>query len=339
MRNVQRLAHCARAAGIAVDPLLALAGLDEDRLANGDATVPLHTLEGLLAALAPEFQDAPAGLYLARQIQPASLGALGFLLQACTSFADMLDVMQRYNGMLSNIGHASVQHLPGRVALCWECQAGSALLRRHTSDYITGTIRVVTRLLAPATEPLPLAVHLTHSRPTDPERVREYFDFFRCPVHFDKPVSAVIFPARLLSVRLPGGDRVLKEMLEQHSRNLLQQRTQPASPVDDVRRLLVALLPEGLPSREAVAQQLGTSVRSLHRQLHEAGTGFRDLLDQVRLEQARQHLQTTSLPSADIAERLGFRSRQAFLRWFRQHTGHTPGDFRRQLSGDPHASP
>lgn len=327
MRHVKHLAQRARAAGIAIDQLLALAGLDDERVADGNVNVPLQTLERLLAALA-----TPAGLSLANQIQPATLGALGFILQACTTFADMLEVVQRYNGMLSNIGHSSVQHLPGLVRLQWECLAGSALLRRHASDYVSGTFVVVARLLAPHTELLPVAVHLAHPRPDDPAQVREYFQFFRCPVHFDKPVSAVIFPASLLSVRLPSGDAVLKDLLEQHVSLQLQQRNQRMSLADDVRRLLSSLILEGHPTKEAVAHHLGSSPRSLHRRLQDSGTNYRALLDTVRLDLAQQQLRTTTASSAVIAERLGFRSRQAFMRWFRQQTRLTPGEFRRTSS-------
>lgn len=312
-----------------MDERLALAGLDDEHLADSDAKVPLRTIELLLATLQQDFADSLPGLHLAHHIQPAALGALGFILQACPTFADLIDVVQRYNGMLSNIGHASVQYQPGLATLRWECRAGSALLRRHASDYVIGTFVVVTRLLAPASDWSPVAVHFAHPRPADPDGVREYFDFFRCPVFFEQPVAAITFPASLLHQRLPHGDAILKDILERHGQQLLQQRAYLPSLADDVRRLLSALILQGMASKEAVAQQLGTSSRSLHRRLQEEGTGYQDILDSVRLEQARTLLLGTGTPSADIAAHLGFRSRQAFIRWFSQHTHQTPGAFRR----------
>ncbi|HVK99602.1 MAG TPA: AraC family transcriptional regulator [Dongiaceae bacterium] len=332
MRHLQHMVQSGRAAGLEMDQLLALAGLDDDRLADADARVPLTTLERLLAALQRDHADRLPGIHLANAIQPATLGALGFILQACSTFADMLDVVQRYNGMLSNIGHASVQPLPGLVQVSWECRAGSPQLQRHASEYVMGTIMVVARLLAPGNDIMPAAVHFPHARPQRAERVRDYFDFFRCPVHFDKPVAAVLFPASLLTLRLPHGDAALKELLERHAQNLLQQRTQPSALVDDVRRLLTALILDGAPTKVAVAQQLGMSTRSLHRHLQDNGTCYQDVLHQVRLEQARGLLEK-DLSSGAIASRLGFHSRQAFLRWFRQHTDLTPSAFRQQMQG------
>src|SRR5690606_29697622 len=120
-----------------------------------------------------------------------------------------------------------------------------------------------------------------------------------------------------------------------HTQYLLSQRGQTFSLVDDVHRLIEALMLDGIPTKDMVAQQLGTSSRSLHRRLLEAGTGYREILDSVRLEQAHERLRNSLDPVAQIADRLGFGSRQAFMRWFRQHTGLTPGEFRRQsMSGN-----
>ncbi len=332
MRHVQHLALCAREAGLAIDPLLTLVELDEKCLSDGDATVPLQTLELLLAEFSQEYQNAPVGLHMANQIQPTTLGSLGFILQACSTFADMLDVIQRYNGMLSNIGFSSVQHLPGLTQLSWECLAGSSLLKRHLSEYVIGTFVVLARLLAPNTGLAPVSVHMAHSSPSELSLEEEYSQFFRCPVHFDKQESAVIFSSDLMSKRLPSGDVVLKELLEQHASDILKQRSYPGSVVEDVRQLLSALILEGTPTREAVAQHLGISTRSLNRRLQENGTSYRHLLDSLRLDIARQLLRTTSASNAMIAERLGFRSRQSFLRWFSQHTQLTPVEFRRKAT-------
>jgi AraC-like DNA-binding protein len=328
MRHLQRMAASGAAAGLGVEGLLAQAGLGPEQLSHVDGMVPLAAVEIMLAALQRHYGDPLLGLHGANEIQPNTLGALGHILQACSTFGDILDVVVRYNGMLSNIGHVSVSHAPGLVQLHWACLAGSPLFRRHASEYVIGTVAVLTRLLAPGAASLPTAVHFSHARPDNAERVREYFDFFRCPVLFDQPSASITFPATLLQVRLPYGDAVLKDLLEQHARNLLIQRGQAASIEDDVRRLVKALVLQGASSKEAVAEQLGISARSLHRRLQEVGTSYRDIVDATRLSQACEQLSSSDAPVGDIADRLGFSSRQAFMRWFRQQLGITPSQYR-----------
>jgi AraC-like DNA-binding protein len=329
MRHLQRATVFAKGAGIGVDELLAQAGLDHQQLADAEGVVSLRAIESMLGALQRRYSDPLFGLRLANEIQPSTLGAIGHILQACPTFADLIDVVVRFNGLLSNIGKTSVTHSPGQVEVHWDCLAGSALFRRHASEYVVGTFVVLSRLLAPG-HAFPTAVHFQHARPDHSERIREYFAFFQCPVHFGQASNAILAPAELLQVRLPYGDAVLMRLLEQHARNLLQHRAEAPSFVDDVRRLLKALILTGTASKDTVAQQLGTSQRSLHRRLQTLGTTYRELLDTVRADLAREQLSGVT-PITEIGERLGFSSRQAFMRWFRQVTGDTPSQYRKQL--------
>lgn len=318
------------AAGVRVDELLSEAGLARARLVDADGLVPLSAIESILSVVSERYGDPLMGLHMAHAIQPATFGAVGYILQTATSFADVLDVMTRYNGFLSNIGRTSVSHEPGAVHLRWECLAGSPQLRRQATEYVLGAISVLSRLLMPEQKHLLTAVHFAHSRPDDAELAREYFDFFKCPVHFDKPVSAVIVPASVLNTRMRHGDAFMREVIERHAQTLLRQREQAASLPDQVRHLIGAMIIDGVPSKEMVAQQLGVSSRSLHRKLEELGTGYRELLDEVRLGIAQSNLLQGEESINQIAEQLGFRSHQAFLRWFKQSTALTPGEYRKQ---------
>lgn len=327
MRHLQRAAVFLAARGMPAAELLAAAGLSSEQLADGERQVPLQAVEDLLAVYQARQADPLLGLHLADSIQPATLGALGHLLQACGTMADLLDVTVRFNGLMSNIGHTSVMHYPGLVEVRWDCLAGSDALRRQACEYIVGTFHVLTHILAPGV-PQPVAVQFPHPRPSRPELLREYFDFFGCPVHFDRPHASVTAPAALLHVQLPHGDAVLKDMLERHTQHLLSRRTGSPSLTHDVKRLLKALILGGTPTKDTVAQQLGTSTRSLHRRLEEAGTSYRELLDAMRLELAREQLDAGRASITEITERLGFSSPQAFMRWFRQLVGVTPSQYR-----------
>jgi AraC-like DNA-binding protein len=291
--------------------------------------VAVDALEALLAALERRHADAPLGLHLAADLQPAVFGALGHLLQSCSTFADLLETVVRFNGLLSNIGHTALAFGPGTVEIAWTCAAGGPAFRRHASDYVLGAFAVMARLLLPEQRDLLLAVQLAHPAPVPARLAAQYSDFFRAPVYFDRPQCALVVAADALRQRLPHGDALVRELLERHTLALLRQRTQPPSLPDRVRQLLPALLADGLPDRAAVAAQLGLSERSLHRHLQAEGTSFRALLDEVREALARQRLRADAAPLGEIALGLGFSTPQAFLRWFRARTGTTPGEFRR----------
>lgn len=331
MRHLQRALVFMKASGMDGDDLLLQGGLTRDQLEDGDKMVPLEAIEAILAAAQHRYEDPLLGLHMAEEVQPGTLGPLGFLLQACSTLSDLLDVAVRFNGLMSNIGHTSVQHSPGLVEIRWDCLAGTPALRRHATEYIIATFVTLTRVLAPGVHEA-VAVQFPHGRPDRPDRVREYFDFFRCPVHFNRSHASITASAALLQVKLPHGDAVLKNLLEQHTQDLLKRRALPACIATDVRRLIQALVLTGAPTKEAVATQLGMSTRSLHRRLEEAGTSYSTQLDFVRLALAREQLQVPANSTTDIAERLGFGSPQAFMRWFRQLAGMTPTQYRQGLN-------
>lgn len=329
-RHLQHMVRQAETAGLAEATLLDAAGLSRARLADADGMIPLSAIEALLTALDQQHAGAMVGLQLAREIQPASFGALGLLLQSCTTLADVLEALVRFNGLLSNIGTTTLAFGPGTVEVRWECAAGSPAFRRHASEYVLGIFVVFARLLLPGHAHLPRAVHFAHDLPAGADPGRDYFSFFQCPVYFGQAFSAIVIPVSLLKARLRHGDTALKELLERHTLNLLKERTLTESLHDDVKRLVCIMMADGTPTREMVAAQLGMSTRSLHRHLQESGTGFRHIMDEVRLETAQQRLLEHTDSISEIADRLGFSSHQAFLRWFRQHTGKTPGEFRKE---------
>lgn len=331
VRHIQHIVRQAEVAGLPAGTLLEAAGLPRTRLQDTDGIIPLSAVEQLLAALDRHPAGIMAGLRLAQDIEPATFGALGLLLQSCTTLADAMEALVRFNGLLSNIGTTSLAFGPGSVTLNWHCTAGSPAFRRHATEYVLGSFVVFARLLLPDHAELPRAVHFVHAQPAGTDARRDYFSFFRCPVFFGDATSGVTIPAGLLNARLPHGDAALNALLQQHTLNLLHTRSRPSCLPDDVRRLILVMMSRGIPTRDLVARQLGTSERSLHRHLHEAGTSFRALLDDARLDVARQQLAQGTNTISDIAERLGFGSHQAFLRWFKHLTGMTPGEFRSTL--------
>jgi AraC-like DNA-binding protein len=77
-------------------------------------------------------------------------------------------------------------------------------------------------------------------------------------------------------------------------------------------------------SGDEAARHLHLHRRTLNRRLKDAGTTFRQVLDHVRFELAREMLSGTRLHVAEIAARLGYRVPSAFTRAFRRWSGSSP---------------
>lgn len=124
------------------------------------------------------------------------------------------------------------------------------------------------------------------------------------------------------------GSAELTGVAEAMCRDIVAPRRQRPGVVGDVRVLITQRLPDGAPMG-AVAAELGLTERSLRRRLAAEGTGYRELLDEVRSALARSLLGgRATIPVADVAARLGYADAAAFTHAFRRWTGSSPAAYR-----------
>lgn len=113
----------------------------------------------------------------------------------------------------------------------------------------------------------------------------------------------------------------------------LIKRTETLEP--ELIRQLLAYMRQNITQEltaESVSRELGISShylsRSIRQQLH---VSFHMLLTSVKLNYAEKLLRTTNLPLTVIASESGFPNTQTLTRNYRQSTGLTPAEFRKQL--------
>lgn len=82
------------------------------------------------------------------------------------------------------------------------------------------------------------------------------------------------------------------------------------------------------PALAGLAQRLGTSPRSLQRQLQQVGLGFRQLLAEARYRTAGQWLLHSAVPLAEVGFLGGYADQSHFTREFRRRSGLTPAAYR-----------
>ncbi len=88
-------------------------------------------------------------------------------------------------------------------------------------------------------------------------------------------------------------------------------------------------LQRGQASRLRIARSMSISERSLQRRLQEEGTSYREILTEIRMGLAKDHLQEPRLSVGQIGHLLGYSEHSAFTRAFKRHTRMSPAEFRR----------
>jgi AraC-like DNA-binding protein len=93
----------------------------------------------------------------------------------------------------------------------------------------------------------------------------------------------------------------------------------------ELRNAIHLSLLSGNTSLAAVAKTLGFGVRTLQRRLHEAGTCYSTMLDEVRHAQAQRYITDRNLTKAQIAHLIGFRDLNSLYRALKRWRAKEPG--------------
>jgi AraC-like DNA-binding protein len=177
-----------------------------------------------------------------------------------------------------------------------------------------------------ATPLYPRRVQFINPEPVNPA---DFSSFFRCEVGFAGHYTEVVWPASLLETPLRSPDHVMRRMLDQQARLLLKQVKAGEEGVPGLQKALQESVSAGSPTLEEVARRLLMSTRTLQRRLKEQDSSFRDELEQVRVEIARNCLEAGELSLADIANFLAYNDQSAFTHAFKRVTGVSPAKYQR----------
>jgi AraC-like DNA-binding protein len=129
---------------------------------------------------------------------------------------------------------------------------------------------------------------------------------------------------------MPRADGGLLGILIEYANDALSNTGDRDPFLDQVKRVVMASLRSGEVSIEHIAQQLGTSARTIQRWLQDSGYSFKDLVAQTRISLSRRYLEDASMSLTDAAYLLGYSDLSAFSRAFRRWTGQSAREFRRQ---------
>lgn len=326
----------AEARGVTVVPALAAAGIDDQELNDPGARIDGKRFEPLLLDLIRRSGDPLFGLHTSEYIDTDAYNVVGHIAMNAATILEALDKVVRYEKLVGDMGTTTTVVDNDLSQVRWQCRYPRQPVRRHLIENVLASWLRYTRWLAGDDTLAPREVWLEHGPPPHANPEPEYRRLFGCPVRFHQPHSALVGASTLLALPLRQPDPARLSLLEEHAARRLQELGVPTGLAGQVRLRLEAALGGPLPDRAQMAEILGINTRTLHRRLRIEGTGWQRLLDQVRLEAAKQRLRGGRLPQTRIARELGYADIRCFQRVFKRHLGVTPGAYRRGDHGDDH---
>jgi len=316
------------ARGLDTATIAARAGIDPSDL-GPDSRVPRAALSRLWE-LAVEATGEPAfGLEASRHTAQTTFHALGYAVLASSTLKEAFERIIRYRRLVGDVLVLRLIDADDRYRFEIDVSADPGVPFQAVDAVAAICARQARALHAPLACN-PLAVSFAHPVPLDDEPYRRAF---RAPVRFAQPVNALEYARADVEDRLAAGNAELArgndEVLVRYLARLEQSRLSSR-----VQQTLLDALPDGAPSKAAIARTLGMSARNLQRHLAGEGTSFKALLDEARLSLARTYVDEGRLNVTEIAFVLGFADTSAFSRAFKRWTGMPPRAYAARRRGN-----
>lgn len=297
------------------------------RLAQGPR-MPIRVWWDLLEAVQQELPDEPAlGLQIGACVQPHHVGVLGYLALYSGSLGQALQRFTRYQPLLHNLVPSFMGVQGDALVVRWgeEAQASTTL----SDDVLVAGLIVSLRRLTGQPELRALRIDSPRVAPAD---TTPYARFHGCPVHFGSSVAAVHLPLAVVHLPINTQDSHLIQLLEQQAEALLEAVPSPDAWLSALQQHIVSAMQEGAPDAAVVAARMGLSERSLYRALGGRGLRYKEVLNRLRHQLAKDYLRNPGLTLSEIGLMLGFAEQSAFSRAFRQWEGQPPLRWRRQAA-------
>ena len=312
-------------------------GGDADRI-FGDSGIAPSTVEdpvlvlslnsycGLFEEAARQTQNDNFGLWFGNQFVPRNLGMLGYVAVTSPTVGSALENLVKFFRFHQQGSIMGLSQNDPLLKLEYQIHDGRIVERRQDAELSLGMfLNIFREAYGPSWGPE--EVHFEHPKPLD---WKEHEKAFNAPVYFNQPTNGLLVRREDLNGTMPGCDLRLLAIV-QACLSSLGCRDYDERPIDRLRSLVRTKLPEGYPTLESIAQELGMSVSAVQRLLGSAGLAYKDLVENTRRQLAMMYLKQRHLPVSEIAFLLGYSELSAFSRAFRRWVGVSPREYRERI--------
>ncbi len=307
--------------------LLAGTGIQPEQLSSLDSRLSARQYNRLIDNARVLSKDPALAFKFGTQLKLSTHGFLGFAAMSAASLGEAIALAVKYCRTRFDFIELTLHQSDQQTTL----QVSQAAPLGSTSLFFIDSIMTslaVGCLNMLGEIPSGIQVKRVCEKPAYFEQMKPWLPQ-RPAILFNQSADQVIFTEQLLQRPLNLSDPLAKQLAEQQC-----QRELDTIPLEDellyqIQRKLKQAEP-GYLKLDQMAESLHMSSRTLKRRLQQRGTSFQDLLDLVRMGQAKRLLFETSQSIDAIASTLGYSDASNFSRAFKRKEGVTPAVYRRQ---------
>jgi AraC-like DNA-binding protein len=324
---LSKYADLARSAGLDPVAMVAEVGIDPVCLDEPDLRIPVASVGSLLDNSARRTGWSDFAFRLAESRAFSVSGPLAMLAREQAVLRDAIAVHNRFMHLHNEALHVWLEEDALTASLRLEYPGLKGPTRQTVELSVAMSHRWLRQTLPEGWRPR--LVCFTHEPQPDMRSAMRLFP----KVEYLADFNGIIFSAKDLNLPVAG-----YAQLERYARQYVDSIATHAgrTTTEKVRQLALTLLPLGAPTLGKIARSLGLDERSVRRRLAKEGSGFNEVLNQMRLELVQRYLLGVQRKHTEIALLLGFTGSTVFARWFRGQFGCTPSEWiERQRAGVP----
>jgi len=301
------------------------AGLDLGEIADPNALIASSVVKNVLDYSARETGCFHFGLLLAQHLdQENHLGILGQVIQSAPTLGVALEDGFNFIGLHTGASlwqlHSSDEVSYVTYALLEGSEGGSEQVQQFVITSLWQLLHAITDH-----QWHPTMLNFTFKRPANMVPFRR---LFHVPIMFDSDFCGVIFHTSDLSIELSKQKTSVHDALVRYAIEVTERK--PLNFTEQVRILIRKNLEIHKVGAGSITQFLPFERRTMQRKLKQAGTSYRYLLNEVRVELAKDWLSNSDIPITRLAERLQYSGLATMTRAFKAQTGLTPKAWRQK---------
>lgn len=315
--------------GIDEDVLLQGSGLVSAQLTDHEQQVEdqqeLRVLNNLMLNSACPFK---VGMELGCRYHLTSYGIMGYALLASSTVRKAIELGLRYLDLTYVFSTIELSEVSDGLSLTFLCDIPGELGELVLVRDMLGAAMIQREIFE--SNDLPLKLQFTSSQPVGLP-LEDIQQLLGAEIEFNASYNGFVGLAHLLDLPLVKANEATARICEAQCSQLLQQKQNWQPNAKLVKDTLVHL---GLTtSMEDIAKHLARTTRTLHRQLKQEQTSWRQVRDDVRFGIA-EALLLTPMQLDEIAERVGFSDGANFSHSFKRCKNMTPSQYRKQAKNN-----
>ena len=293
-------------------------------LRDPELKIPIDAVRGLLEASAERGRREAFGLLMAERRKPSDMGPLGLLIREQPTLRRAIETVAHYANRVNESLFLTVEDTGDVVVLREELIVGSAGPVRQSTELAIGVaFRALQAALGSAWKPR--RVCFAHDAPQDRSVHQRVFGRI---VEFGHVFNGIVCARADMDTPNPNADAMMAHFAQRLVDTAAPGHAQTTAA--QVRHLVVSLIGSGSVTIDAVARHLGTTRRTIHRQLARDGQSYTAIVEAVRRELASRYVNEKRRPLSEVSSLLGFSGPSAFARWYRAAFSQTASEKRRK---------